>query len=240
VTPAGTTFVRDTGVVTVSNDAPGPSASFQDVWAPAATQPIPDPVPADECQIGPRGSGLPRTHDSVYVSADRQLIAYTANEDTQAPEICISNDGGRSFFPHRLAVPEAAAEYTPTGVVFTGPMIGIAWFAQPTAGTYVKRTSDGGKTWGDVALPSAVASSDLELPTGFFAPDGQHGWLAGFDHGASRAVVLATSDGGASWTTVAGVADAVDAFHGGKLYSGFALDATHIWLGGEGGVVMHN
>jgi hypothetical protein len=240
VTSTGTTLVRDTGVVTVSSDAPGPGAIYNDVWAPTATRPIPDPVPPDECRIGPRGSGLPRTHDSVYVSADRQFIAYTANEDTLSPEICISSDGGRAFFPHLLDVPVAAAEYTPTGVLFTTPMIGIAWFAQPAAGSYIKRTSDGGKSWDDVALPSAVASRDLELPAGFFAPDGQHGWLTGFDHGSARALLLATADGGASWTLVAGVADAVDAFHGGQLYSGFALDATHIWVGGEGGVVMHN
>jgi photosystem II stability/assembly factor-like uncharacterized protein len=95
-------------------------------------------------------------------------------------------------------------------------------------------------TWRDVPLPGAVASRSIELPAGFFAPDGQHGWLAGQDRNASSAVLLATTDGGASWTAVDGVADAVNAFHGGKLYTGFALDATHIWLGGEGGLVMHN
>jgi hypothetical protein len=240
VTSTGTTLVRDTGVITVSSDAPGPDATYADVWAPNATQPIPDPVPPNQCQIGPRGAGLPRTHDSVYMSADRQFIAYTANEDTQSPEICISHDGGRSFFPHVLDVPEAAEDFTPTGVLFTGPMTGIAWFAQPIAGAYIKRTTDGGNTWGNVTLPGAVASKDLELPAGFFAPDGQHGWLAGFDHDSSRALLLATTDGGASWATVAGVADAVDAFEGGKLYSGFALDATHIWIGGAGGLLMHN
>ncbi|HEX4417087.1 MAG TPA: hypothetical protein VH165_04265 [Kofleriaceae bacterium] len=43
-----------------------------------------------------------------------------------------------------------------------------------------------------------------------------------------------------NWSAVPGVGDAVDAFHGSKLYSGFALDATHVWVGGEGGLVMHN
>jgi hypothetical protein len=32
----------------------------------------------------------------------------------------------------------------------------------------------------------------------------------------------------------------VEAFHGQKLYSGFALDATHIWVGGDAGLLMHN
>jgi hypothetical protein len=236
---SGTTLVRKSGVVTVSSGTPGPDASYEDIWAPNATAPIPDPVPASQCQGAPLGTGRPTTRYSVHVSADREVIAYTSNPDHQ-PELCLSSDGGRSFFPHVLDVPASATDFTPTGVVFTSRMVGLTWFAQPSAGVYVKRTDDGGVTWRDVALPSEIAAGELELPAGFFAPDGQHGWLAGFDHAARRALLLVTSDGGATWAKVPGIGDAVDAAGGDKLYSGFALDAAHVWIGGSHGVVMHN
>src|SRR5436309_6934249 len=42
VTATGTTFVRDTGVVTTSGTAPGPDTVYTDVWAPNAVPPIPE------------------------------------------------------------------------------------------------------------------------------------------------------------------------------------------------------
>jgi len=237
----GTTIVRDTGVVTTSDDPdPGPDTVYEDVWAPNATQPIPETLTPDECPNGPRGAGLPRTRNSVHVSADRKFIAYTSNDDDLHPEVCISTDFGHSFIAHVLDVPEAAQDFTPTGVVFTDALNGIVWFGSQSAGAYVKRTTDGGVTWKDGALPSAIAAHDLEFPAGFFAPDGKHGWLAGFDHGSNAALLITTADSGATWTKVYGVGDAVDKAGGLRLYSGFALDASHVWLGGEFGLLMHN
>lgn len=234
-TATGTTIVRDTGIVSVSDGPPGPEAIYQDVWAPYF-----DPnLPEAQCQAGPRASNATTPRTSAYVSSDRQFLAYTSNPLFH-PEICISTDGGAAFFPHPLEVPSAATHLTPTGVTFTSPTTGIAWFASNTAGAYIKRTSDGGTTWADIALPREVGSDAIELPAGFFAPDGQHGWLAGFDYTTRAALVITTADGGATWSRVTGVADAVAAAHGDKLRSGFALDATHVWLGGDHGVVIHN
>lgn len=235
----GTTLVRETGVVTVSSTPPGLGAVYEDIWAPHTPESIPDPVPADVCQLGPRGTGTPVTRYSVYVSADRSFLAYTSNPNHH-PEICISTDGGRTFYPHPLDVPESARDVPSTGVTFTSPATGIAWYASSFGGKYIKRTVDGGRTWSDVPFPRELAASQLQLPAGFFAPDGQHGWLAGYDHTSRAALLLATTDGGASWSRVSGVAEAVDAFHGDKLYSGFALDANHIWVGGARGLLMHN
>jgi hypothetical protein len=233
VSASGTTLVRKTGVVTTSTSAPGTSASYTDVWAPNAVPSIPAQVPATMCKGGPLGTGVPTTRDSVYVSSDRNFIAYTSNPGTFEPQICISTDGGRSFTPRKLTIPEAADDYPPTGVTFTSATNGITWFASSVAGTYLKRTTDGGSTWTDVALPASIASHSMQLPAGFFAPDGQHGWLAGYDLTASASLLLATTDGGATWSTVDVGADD-------KLFSGFALDATHVWLGGEHGLVLHN
>jgi photosystem II stability/assembly factor-like uncharacterized protein len=228
----GTTIVRDTGVVSTTSSAPGPSASFTDVWAPNGDPPTPNPVPDNMCQGGPRGTGAPVTRASVYVSSDRQTIAYTSAPNFD-PQICISHDGGSSFMPVVLTVPDAATSYPPTGVLFANATTAITWWASQSqpGSAYIQRSTDGGATWTSIPLPADVASHELELPGGFFAPDGAHGWLVGYDHDSSHALLLTTTDGGASWA-----AATVDSEH--KLYSGFALDASHVWLGGEAGTLL--
>jgi hypothetical protein len=229
---SGTTIVRDTGVVSTAPSAPGPSAVFTDVWAPNGDPPTPNPVPADMCQGGPLGTGAPVTRSSVYVSSDRQTIAYTSAPSFD-PQICISHDGGSSFYPVTLTVPSGSEDYPPTGILFANATTAITWQAsQSTDGNaYIQRSTDGGMTWTSVALPGEIASHAIELPGGFFAPDGMHGWLVGYDHDSSGALALTTSDGGATWAT-----ESVDSEH--KLYSGFALDATHVWIGGEAGTLL--
>jgi len=241
VTSTGTTIVKN-GVVATADSPPGSNAAYVNVWAPDAIPPVPATFTAGECQHGPGNVAGPATRYATHVSADRSFLAYTYLDDDVGPEICISSDGGTSFQQHLLLdVPDASSDRAPSGVVFTDRMNGILWLARENAaGTYIKRTTDGGTTWDPVLLPTAVASHDLDLPVGFFAPDGQHGWLAGYDFTQHLAILLATADGGASWTPVAGVGAAVDNAGSLKLYSGFALDATHVWLGGDNGLLMHN
>jgi hypothetical protein len=229
---SGTTVVRDTGVVSVATSAPTPTATYTDVWAPNGDPPTPDPVPPDECQGGPRGGAVPVTRSSVYVSADRMTIAYTSSPD-QNPQICISHDGGTSFTPTLLAGITSDATTPPDGIAFATATTAITWWATSTypGESYIQRSTDGGATWTSVAIPSAIASHGLELRYGFFAPDATHGWLVGYDYDASKGLVLATTDGGATWTT-----EAVDTEN--KLYAGFALDATHVWIGGAGGTLL--
>ncbi len=227
-TASGVTLVRETGVVSTSPQASGPGASFTDVWAPDASQPIPAALPANECQGGPLGAGAPVLRSSTYIG--NGLIAYTAAPSFD-PQICISKDGGRSFFPSLLVVPDDASQNAPSGVMFSSAMNGITYWGSTTARPYIQHTTDGGKTWTSVALPTAVASHGLELEGAFFAPDGQHGWTVGFDHDAHHALGLSTTDGGATWALVSGLGDA-------KLYSGFALDATHVWIGGDHGTLL--
>ena len=184
------------------------------------------------CQGGPLGTGAPVTRASVYVSSDRQTIAYTSAPSFD-PQICISHDGGASFYPALLTVPDGAEDYPPTGIAFANATTAITWWASASASAapYIQRSTDAGKTWTSVALPGDVASHELELHGGFFAPDGTHGWIVGYDHDSSHALLLTTSDGGATWAT-----ESVDSEH--KLYSGFALDATHVWIGGEAGTLL--
>lgn len=239
VTSSGTTIVRHTGVVSTSASAPGASMTYTDVWAPTGVPPTPDPVPDTMCQGGPRATTVPATRASVYVSSDRNFIAYTSEPDTREPQICISTDGGKSFTPSKLTVPEDT-DLQPSGVTFTSATNGITWYGSSTFGKYLKRTTDAGKTWTDVAFPAAIADHDIELPAVSFAPDGMHGWLAGYDYTDRRALLIATSDGGATWQRVDGVGDAVEQAEGGKLFAVFGLDASHVWIGGERGLLMHN
>lgn len=240
VTSSGTTIVPDARIVSVSSTAPGPSATYTDVWAPNGSPMIPAELTPDMCTGGPFGPGVPATRYSVYISPDRNFLAYTSNPGTYEPQVCTSTDGGHTFYAHKLTVPSSADNFPPTGVTFTNTQNGITWFTSSAAGAYIKHTTDGGKTWTDVPLPSDVATDSFQLPAAWFAPDGQHGWIAGYDLDTSRALLLATSDGGATWKTVPGVAEAAAAAGGDKLYAGFALDADHVWIGGERGLLMHN
>ncbi len=240
---SGAMLVRDTGVVSRTTTKPGPNAIWDDSWAPRAIPPIPDPVPADQCQSGPDSQNVPAVAQATYVSQDGQFIAYTASPDYD-PQICISTDGGVSFFPKILpGVAEDVLFAPPTGVVFTSATNGITWHATniyPGA-AYIYRTTDGGETWAKVELPAEVASKSLELKHAFFAPDGQHGWLVGYNYDNSIALMLKTSDGGASWKLSGGdLAAKVSDAGGGKLFTGFALDEHHIWVGGEYGIFAAN
>ncbi len=238
----GYIMVRDTGVVSYTSDEPGPNAIWDDIWAPTGLPSTPDPVPADQCQVGPSSGHLPKQRDPVYIASDGQFIAYTASDDQ--PMICVSHDGGHSFYPSILeGVSEDVAFAAPNGVYFTSATNGITYYANylyPEA-SYIYRTTDGGETWSPVALPADVANKGIELNGAFFAPDGQTGFIVGYNYDNGIALMLRTKDGGATWDSESGdLAAKVDEAGGGKLYTGFALDANHIWVGGDYGVLMAN
>ena len=226
-------MVRNTGVVkALTTDALGPGRDVDRRVGPERERSqFPNPVPAEMCQGGPMGTGTPATRYSAFIATN--LIAYTSAPSFD-PQICISTDGGHSFYPTFLTVTDDDSQYPPTGIMFSSATNGIAWFGQANATPYIQRTTDGGKTFSSVALPASVASHSLVLNAGFFAPDGQHGWIVGMNLDSDKALALATTDAGATWATIATGLDDV------QLYSGFALDATHVWLGGTKGTVIHN
>ena len=238
-----TLMVADSGYLSVTKGKPGPTAVWNDIWAPEANPPIPDPVPADQCQGRPMSPGVPTQRTGVYVSPDGNFVAYVSTPNYD-PQICVSTDGGKSFFPKVLpGVADDALPFTPSGVVFGTATTGITFWANniyPGLG-YIYRTDDAGKTWKSVALPEDVAKKSIELNSAFFAPDGTHGWIVGYDYDAGLALLLDTSDGGATWkTSTSDLASKVSKAGGGKLRTGFALDANHIWVGGEYGILASN
>ena len=89
-----------------------------------------------------------------------------------------------------------------------------------------------GMDWVRAQIPDGPARSFRDVA---FAPDNLHGWLVGTE-APGRGLVLATEDGGATWSDNL-VADH-PAFEGAELRSVFALDDRHIWVGGEGGLLL--
>ncbi|MEZ4239222.1 MAG: hypothetical protein R3F59_24325 [Myxococcota bacterium] len=239
-TGSGTVLVRDTGVVSRTGGAPGANAIWDDVYAPQGVPPTPNPVPPDLCQVGPQSNNVPSVASAVYVADDGQFLAYGSAEP-DGPAICVSRDGGTTVRPHRLrGISEDVTWAAPTGVLFPTPDIGIAWYATniyPDA-TYLRRSVDAGETWDEVPLPSDLVGTAIELREAFFAPGGQVGFLVGYDYDHGISLLLKTDDAGASWRRSGGdLAQIVSGAGGGKLWTGFALDERHIWVGGEWGVL---
>ena len=238
-----TLMVSDSGYLSVTKGQPGPNAVWTDIWAPEANPPIPDPVPADQCQGRPNSPTAQTQRTAAYVSPQGDFVAYVAAPNYD-PQVCVSTDGGKSFFPKVLpGVADDALPFSPAGVTFASATVGITFWANniyPGIG-YIYRTEDAGKTWKHIDLPSDIANKSIELSSAFFAPDGTHGWIVGFDYDASLALVLDTADGGATWkTSTSDLAAKVSKAGGGKLFTGFALDANHIWVGGEHGILAAN
>ena len=90
-------------------------------------------------------------------------------------------------------------------------------------------TSDGGTTWKAQHARSASSSATL-FSVAFL--DAAHGWAVGYDLNADARptpLILATSDGGATWSSQ----DAGAAGTGTTLYSVSFADAEHGWVVGN-------
>jgi photosystem II stability/assembly factor-like uncharacterized protein len=233
----GSVIVRDTGVVSRTDGAPGEAAIWEDVWAPDAIPSIPAEVPEDQCQDGPVSEQVPVVPQAAYVAPDGDFIAYSAAPEGQPPQICLSRDGGRSFVPSTI---EAISQVRPVGVHFVDDQVGLTWYSNIFAAedTYVQRTGDGGRTWSEVALPPELDGVRVSLRAMFFAPGGTVGWLAGYDLDARRPLLLKTVDAGQSFALLdGGLAEALPDV---SLHAGFALDEEHLWVGGSQGGLAYS
>ena len=117
-----------------------------------------------------------------------------------------TEDGGKSFGPLVIGANEYFKRIT-----FVDQNIGLAVASSNDNPLYIKRTTDGGKTWTDIGLPPVpndgmvwmhlskiVMTSPLE---GWTA--GSAGWEGSeIDNMGNAAVVLHTGDGGVSWDYV--------------------------------------
>ncbi len=114
----------------------------------------------------------------VHPTSPTTVRRTTAPASTTGP-----NGAGGSIHPQRIAL--------------VAP--GHAWLVGQSPLT-VSRTSDGGLHWTDVTPTGSQASNDGTVE-GFFAHDERDAVLA-VSGGANAVVLLHTTDGGATWTTV--------------------------------------
>ncbi len=243
-------YVTATDTVLVTKEAvwqatsvPGASADYSASFAPPPASPtVPEDFPSTDCQDDP----LPNdpvfiNMATVAISTDGKTIVYASASDADGvPEVCVSTNGGAAFLPTELP----GGEVAPSGVVFPNPadpstlIVYSAQTDNDAGANFIMRSTNGGTSFQSVAIPSSVASKSIEFDYAFFAPDGQHGWIIGLDDTNDLGLALVTTDGGETWAEdTTGIAS-VDPANEERLRAGFALDATHVWIGGDHGVLF--
>ena len=244
-------YVTATDTVLVTKEAlwqaasvPGASADYTAIFAPPPADPtVPDDFPSTDCQDGPSPNDPVFINmASVAISSDGKTIVYAAASDADGvPEVCVSTNGGSVFLPTELPGTSAVA---PSGIVFPNPaepstlIVYSAQTDNDAGANFIMRSTNGGTSFQPVAIPSSLASKSMEFDYAFFAPDGQHGWIIGLDDDADLGLALVTTDGGQTWAEdTTGIAN-VDPANEERLRAGFALDATHVWIGGDHGVLF--
>jgi len=116
-----------------------------------------------------------------------------------------------------------------------GGIPGLSAVAQPDpndiwavgAGGLVLHSADAGSTWSPQAAPTSTNLWSVSFP------DGRHGWACGGSAtGTGSGVILATSDGGATWS------DDTPSGFAASLTNVSFVDAEHGWLGTTDGEVL--
>jgi hypothetical protein len=224
-----------------ASSVPSPTAVYTDIFDPGSIPTVPDPIPNNQCQDAVEvGDSFESGLTAVTFSADGNTIAYTTLSDADAvPEVCVSKDGGQTFLPTELT---GKPQLKPGGIIFPKPsdastLIVYSGDLVEADANYVLRSTNGGTSFTPVTLPTGLTAKKLQLYGAFFLADGMHGWIVGYDGSADTGLALVTSDGGQTWTLDATVA-AATASGVQKLHSVFALDTSHVWMGGENGTLI--
>jgi len=129
---------------------------------------------------------------------------------------------------------------TPWTYTFTSPTVGIGVYGSEvdTVGSaYVLYTSDGGDHWTVGTLP-ASAGNMVSLIGTFSAPNGTL-FIVG---GGPSLVLYESMDDGKTWTDLSTKLNAWASTLDNppiRLETGFALDAQHIWVGGDSGFIAY-
>jgi len=141
-----------------------------------------------------------------------------------APELAKTSDGGATWQSESVPLSGEVA-----GISFPDALHGWA-----VSGNGIVSTSDGGGSWQAESVPApggppcVLNCPSFDLRTVHFVDD-LHGWAGGAVCSAapcSPAAVLATTDGGSTWTE--------QSLPAGMQYADSlsAVDAQHVWVGG--------
>lgn len=229
--------------------APAPGTAWTKVWSPGGNSQIPADLVALHtadptlCLSEVSISFSPRPTQSAYVAPDGAIVMYQAHGLNQQQQddkggVCISTDGGKRF--HFAALPGLAADINgPTALTCTSKdhcvVGGGMAFTTASSYMYVSDNASMGvtSTWTAAKIP---ATTDNTFPYEiFFAPDGTTGWVVGKND--TGPLLWSTIDGGANWTDQTA---SVAAFTDRAIWSGYAVDATHVVLGSENGKIISN
>lgn len=225
-----------------STDAPGKGALWTPVWSPvdpSFPKNFLEQYQKDKslCIVEPGASAAPKLVQPAYVAPNLGVILHTSGfysqraRDRSSGEagVCISIDGGKHF--HLVAFKGVRSDDGPAGVTCISIERCFAYSGiRDTKFIYATSNASKGKdsSWAATKLPALRENSVINNI--FFAPDGKHGWAVGSVANSSP-LVLSSDDGGESWKDASASARA--AAPNARLHSGFAVDAIHVWLGGE-------
>ncbi|MBO2446145.1 hypothetical protein J4573_03520 [Actinomadura barringtoniae] len=160
-------------------------------------------------------AGAPASETGGTPPVDAALVTPSFGWVLTADRLLVTSDGGRTFTDTRAPLPTS----TVRAAHFTDALHGFATASSGSTLT-TARTSDGGRTWtrGTMNGPEYASLSAA-------AGDARHGAvLAQTSRILPSATLLATSDGGASWSASAAPAGELSMESNGR-----------IWVAGDGG-----
>ncbi len=229
-----------------TSDAPGPGALWTPLWSPVSPS-SPSNFEALKkadpklCDSDPGVSISPRLTQAAYVAPDLALILYPAGARNQrgsdTPGVCISMDGGKRFSHVEFA--GIGDDYGPLGLTCLTSSKCWAYGGLDNApeSAYIYATGDAqkgaGSSWTKAKLPTLREDSKFRSVS--FAPDAMNGWAVG-SSGSSEPLLFSSVDGGLSWKDITSSVRALAP--SARLHSVYAFDATHVWIGGEKGVLL--
>lgn len=236
-------FIQST--IFESSDTPSPGALWLGVWSPISPSIPPnfsDLKRADPklCEADPGVPWSPKLTQPAYVAPDLSVIVYTAGTRNQRgsvnPGVCISVDGGKRF--HNVAFAGLDGEIGPLGVkcINSNRCYAYGGMDYSPESVYIYYTNDAQKgvasSWTKAKLPTLRENTKFRGIG--FAPDGNAGWAIATVDGAGPAF-FSTTDGGASWQDVS---SSIRALASNRMHAVYAFDATHVWIGGEKGLLL--
>lgn len=230
-----------------STDPPGKGALWTQLWSPVSPS---SPSNFDEllradkrlCITEPGVAASVKLTQPAYVAPDLGVIVYPSGHRNQRAAdrssgqsgVCISTDGGKRFYV--VPFKDVPSNQGPEGVTCISKDRCFAYSGILDA-KFIYASSNASRgvdsIWTPTKLPTLRDSTVFHNI--FFTPDGKNGWAVGSIANSSP-LLFSSTDAGETWRDVSASVRAVAP--NARLHAGFAVDATHVWLGGENDTLL--